>query len=158
MSADALPGPLTELVGSELGNEQHVVVEAGPVRAFAEAVTASDPAYRSAAGPVPPTFPFAFSYWGTAGEGGAAGLPLERLRGPGRMLLHGEQAFRYHRWPSVGDHLIGTSTVTDVYEKAGGKATMHFYVTRTEWRDAGDGAPVVDAEFTLIVRISLPSG
>jgi hypothetical protein len=142
---------LTELKGQELGKQQ-VEVERGPVRVFAASLKDDNPAYRDAAAPVPPTFPFVMSYWGSLGQGGAAGLPIERLRGPGRMLLHGEQEFEYHRWPRAGDVLEGSAKVADVYEKAGAGGTMEFYVTETNWRNAS-GEPVVTSRFTLIVRV-----
>ena len=58
-------------------------------------------------------------YWGSLGEGGAAGLPIENLRGKGRAILHGEQEFVYHggEWPHVGDTLVGDGEISDVYEK-----------------------------------------
>jgi peroxisomal enoyl-CoA hydratase 2 len=144
---------LTELKGQETGT-QKVVIERGPVRVFAEALGDDDETYRSDGAPVPPTFPFVMSYWGSLGTGGAAGLPIEKLRGPGRAILHGEQAFEYQRWPRVGDVLEGTTVVTDVYEKersSGGK--LEFYVTETDWRDADSGEPVVKSIFTLVVNV-----
>src|SRR4051812_46788802 len=142
---------LTELAGQDLGT-QRVAIEKGPVRVFAAAVKDDSDAYREEGAPVPPTFPFAMAYWGSLGQGGAAGLPIERLRGAGRMLLHGEQEFEYHRWPRAGDVLEGTTRVSDVYEKAGGSGSMEFYVTETDWRDAA-GERVVTTRFTLIVRV-----
>ena len=147
---------LTELAGQDLGT-QRVEIERGPVRVFAAAVTDANPAYRADTAPVPPTFPFVMSYWGSLGQGGAAGLPIEKLRGPGRMLLHGEQEFEYHRWPCAGDVLEGSTRVSDVYEKAGGSGSMEFYVTETEWRDTS-GEPVVTSRFTLIVRVRKQDG
>jgi len=147
---------LTELKGQELGQTE-VEIERGPVRVFAAAVKDDDPAYRQGEGsPVPPTFPFVMTYWGSTGQGGAAGLPIDKLRGPGKMLLHGEQEFEYHRWPKVGDRLVGTGRIADVYEKDSGSATMEFYVTETEWKDAETGDPVVTARFSLIVRVPKP--
>jgi len=144
---------LTELEGQETGT-QKVVIERGPVRVFAEALGDDDETYRRDDAPVPPTFPFVMSYWGSLGTGGAAGLPIEKLRGPGRAILHGEQAFEYQRWPKVGDVLEGTTVVTDVYEKErsnGGR--LEFYVTETDWRDADSGEPVVKSIFTLVVNV-----
>ena len=144
---------LTELEGQETGT-QKVVIERGPVQVFAQALGDDDDVYREAGAPVPPTFPFVMPYWGSLGTGGAAGLPIERLRGPGRAILHGEQAFEYHRWPKVGDVLEGTTVVTDVYEKErsnGGK--LEFYVTETAWKDAGSGDPVITSTFTLVVNV-----
>jgi hypothetical protein len=141
----------TDLKGTELGS-QRVVVERGPVRVFATAIKDDAAAYQADEGaPVPPTYPFSWAYWGHDG-GEVGGLPIGELRGPGRMMLHGEQEFVYHRWPKVGDVLVGTGRVRDVYEKAGGSATMEFYVTDTEWRDAETDEPVVTVSFTLIVR------
>src|SRR5204863_262397 len=85
------------------------------------------------------TFPFVMPFWGSEGSGGAAGLPIEKLRGPGRAILHGEQAFEYFRWPKVGDVLEGTSEIVDVYEKeksGGGK--LEFYVQETTCTDQFD--------------------
>jgi hypothetical protein len=143
---------LTELQGQELGSTR-VRIERGPVKVFAAAVKDDDPVYLEEGAPVPPTFPFVMPYWGSMGQGGAAGLPIEKLRGPGRMLLHGEQEFEYHRWPRVGDELEGSVRVADVYEKEGNSGTMEFYVTETQWKDASSGEPVVTARFTLAVRV-----
>ena len=71
---------LTELSGRSLGT-QKVVIERGPVRVFAQALMDDDEAYSSDNAPVPPTFPFSMTYWGSMGVGGAAGLPIENLRG-----------------------------------------------------------------------------
>ena len=90
------------------------------------------------------------SYWGSTG-GGAKGLPIDKLRGPGRMILHGEQAFEFHRTPQVGETLTGTGRISDVYEKDTPSATMEFYVREMEWVDAA-GEPVLTETFTMIVR------
>ncbi|MEI8000876.1 MAG: MaoC family dehydratase N-terminal domain-containing protein [Actinomycetes bacterium] len=149
---------LTELKG-QVSGPTTVVIERGPVRVFADALLDDDPAYRSdePGAPVPPTFPFVMPFWGSLGTGGAAGLPVEKLRGPGRLILHGEQEFVYTRMPRVGDRLEGTTTITDVYEKErsnGGK--MEFYVSETDWRDAATGEPVVTTVFTMIVNVRPP--
>lgn len=144
---------LTELEGRTLGT-QRVVIERGPVRVFAQALGDTDPVYADEAAPVPPTFPFVMPYWGSLGEGGAAGLPIEHLRGKGRAILHGEQEFEYHggRWPHVGDVLVGDGRIASVSEKArpdGGK--LELYVTETTWRDDATGEPVVTSRFTLTI-------
>ena len=144
---------LTELKGKETGT-QKVVIERGPVRVFAHALGDDDEVYSGEDALVPPTFPFVMSYWGSLGTGGAAGLPIDRLRGPGRAILHGEQAFEYERWPKVGDVLEGTTVISDVYEKErsnGGK--LEFYVTETDWKDATSGDPVVKSIFTLVINV-----
>jgi hypothetical protein len=147
---------LTELQGTK-GDPQVVRIERGPVRVFAQALMDDDPAYTGEDAPVPPTFPFVMPFWGSEGTGGAAGLPIERLRGPGRAILHGEQAFEYFRWPRVGDVLEGTSEIVDVYEKprsSGG--TLEFYVQETLWRDRATGEPVVKNIFTLVINCRPP--
>jgi len=143
---------LTELKGRPLGT-QHVVIERGPVKVFAQALLDDDAVYQTDGAPVPPTFPFVMPYWGSMGQGGAAGLPIENLRGKGRAILHGEQEFVYHgRWPHAGDVLVGEGVVSDVYEKErsdGGK--LEFYVTETTWKDEKSGEPVVTSKFTLTI-------
>jgi hypothetical protein len=147
---------LTELKGTETG-KQKVRIERGPVRVFAQSLLDDDPVYDGDDAPVPPTFPFVMPFWGSLGQGGAAGLPIEKLRGPGRAILHGEQGFEFTRYPRVGDVLEGTTTVTDVYEKErsnGGK--LEFYVTETDWRDAESGDPVCSSKFTLVINVRPP--
>jgi hypothetical protein len=140
----------TELKGTDLGTTK-VRIESGPVRVFAAAVKDDSPSYREEHAVVPPTFPFSWSYWGAIG-GPTKGLPIEKLRGSGRMILHGEQEFVYHRHPHVGDVLEGTARISDVYEKDSASALMEFYVMETSWKDASSGEPVVDVKFTLLVR------
>ncbi len=147
---------LTELKGQNTGTTK-VRIERGPVKVFAEALMDNDPAYRAEDAPVPPTFPFVMPYWGSLGEGGAAGLPIDKLRGPGRAILHGEQEFIYTRMPRIGDVLEGTTVITDVYEKERSNGgTLEFYVSETDWRDASTGEPVVKAIFTLAINVRPP--
>jgi len=141
---------MTELKGTELGT-QTATIEQGPVRAFAAALKDDPDRYTGDAAPTPPTWPFVMTYWGSMGAGGAAGLPIDELRGPGRMILHGEQAFEFHRPPRVGETLTGTGHISDVYEKDTSSATMEFYVREVAWVDAA-GEPVVTETFTMIVR------
>jgi len=141
---------LDDLLGTELGS-QTITIEQGPVRVFAASVKDDPTRYVGDGAPAPLTWPFVMSFWGSDGQGGAGNLPLDRLRGPGRMILHGEQEFEYHRELAVGETLTGRSRISDVYEKDTSWATMEFYVRETSWTDA-DGAPVVDERFTLIVR------
>ena len=147
---------LTELQGTPTGTER-VIIERGPVKVFAGAVKDTDPVYQGEAAPVPATFPFSWSYFGSLGRSGSGGLPIEKLRGPGRMILHGEQEFIYHRWPKVGDVLESSGRISEVYEKPKSNGgSMEFYVTDTDWKDAGTGEPVVTTKFTLIVNVAAP--
>jgi len=141
---------LDELKGQELGSET-VTIEAGPVRVFATAIKDDPTLYTGADATAPVTFPFVMAFWGSNGRGGAGNLPIDKLRGPGRMILHGEQEFEYHRPVQVGETLTGTSRISDVYEKDTSSAVMEFYVKETSWTDQA-GKPVVDERFTLIIR------
>ena len=141
---------LDELKGTELG-AQTITVEQGPVRVFASAIKDDPSRYVGDAALAPVTWPFVMAFWGSDGQGGAGNLPIARLRGPGRSILHGEQEFEYHRPIRVGETLTGTSRISDVYEKDTSSAVMEFYVKETSWAGA-DGEPVVDERFTLIVR------
>ena len=141
---------LTELQGMELGT-QTITIEQGPVRSFAAAVLDDPDRFTGEGADTPPTWPFVMSYWGSMGTGGAAGLPMERLRGKGRMILHGEQAFDITRPPKVGETLTGTGRISEVYERETSSAVMEFYVREMDWHDAA-GDPVVTERFTVIVR------
>jgi hypothetical protein len=140
---------LDELKGKALGS-QTVVIEAAPVPVFATAIGEDAEGFRGDGALVPPTYPFSWSYWGLR-DGEVEGLPILDLRTRG-MILHGEQEFEYARWPKVGDVLLGTRRVADVYEKETSSARMEFYVMETAWTDAETGEPVVTDRFTLIVR------
>jgi hypothetical protein len=145
---------LTELKGRELGTRR-IEIERGPVRVFAQACKDDNPLYWGENAPVPPTFPFVMAYWGSLEPAGPVGLPIDKLRGPGRFILHGEQEFQYYRWPKVGDVLDGTTRVKDVYEKSRANGgSMEFYVTETEWRYAQTGEPACTSLFTLIVNVA----
>ena len=57
-----------------------------------------DPVYAADNAPVPPTFPFSMPYWGSMGVGGAAGLPIENLRGKGRANPARRAGVHLPRW------------------------------------------------------------
>ena len=140
---------LDELKGTQLGS-QTVTIEEGPVRKFAESLK-DEPSRYVGASTAPVTWPFVMPFWGE-GLGGAGNLPMDKLRGAGRMILHGEQEFEYHRPVRIGETLTGESRISDVYEKDTSSATMEFYVKETSWADEA-GEPVVDERFTLIIRV-----
>src|ERR1700722_5790345 len=143
---------LTQLIGTRTSSAT-VVVERGPIAAFALAVCDQNPIYRDpraseAAGfdaiPAPPTFPFVMDTWGRFAElqpsdGPPAGGGMAKVLGPlmakGGLILHGEQAFEYPRPAEVGDGLDGEGTVVDAYAKESKGRTMTFIVTETVWRD-----------------------
>jgi len=92
---------------------------------FAKAIGETDPVYvdtaaAQAAGytdvPAPPTFLFAAEL-----DSGANDQLLADLGIPLAKLLHGEQSFRYRKPVCAGDTVTVQSTITDIYDKKGGK-------------------------------------
>ena len=92
---------------------------------FAKAIGEKDPVYvdpaaAQAAGyadvPAPPTFLFAAEL-----DSGANDQLLSDLDIPLAKLLHGEQSFRYLQPVCAGDTVTVQSTITDIYDKKGGK-------------------------------------
>ena len=92
---------------------------------FAKAIGEKDPVYTDpaaaqAAGyadvPAPPTFLFAAEL-----DSGANDQMLVDLDIPLAKLLHGEQSFRYIKPVCAGDTVTVQSTITDIYDKKGGK-------------------------------------
>ncbi len=159
---------LKAIIGKPMSKSK-VVVERGPVANFATAVCDPNPVYRDPraareAGleriPAPPTFPFVMNTWGEFAEDQPTdkptGNPMGEIIGPlmasGGLILHGEQAFEYHRPVFVGDVLVGEGTVVDAYAKESKGRTMTFVVTETVWKDADSGEPVATTRFNLIHR------
>lgn len=155
---------VTDLVGADLPT-QTVVIERAPVSAFAAAVTDRAPIFHDAraaeaagfdAVPAPPTYAFAMalqSAWTELQAPVDGPNPVMRaigeLTSDGGMILHGEQAFTYHRPILVGDRLTGNGRITDITRKDDRRMT--FIVSETDWHDE-TGAPVVTSKMTLIHR------
>jgi acyl dehydratase len=132
-----------------------VVVEAGRLRFFAEAIGETNPVYvdeaaAQAAGypslPVPPTFLF--------------GLEMERpnalawVREIGMNLariLHGEQTFTYHRPACAGDVLTFDTCISDIYDKKNG--ALEFVVKQSRVSNQ-HGEHVADLKTVLVQRNS----
>ena len=147
-----------------------VTVERAPVAAFAASVLDEKPLWSNAdaaaeAGfegiPVPPTFFFsAAESWcrfeeeqpedPTGGENPMAAV-MGALRSRGGLILHGEQAFEYHRPVVVGEKLTHTGVVKDIYEKPTGERTMTFMVIENSYVD-DSGQPVITATMNVIHR------
>lgn len=92
---------------------------------FAKAIGEKNPVYvdptaAKAAGyadvPAPPTFLFAAEL-----DSGANDQLLADLDIPLAKLLHGEQSFSYLKPVCAGDTVTVQSTITDIYDKKGGK-------------------------------------
>jgi acyl dehydratase len=160
----------TSVIGASTGKSK-TVVERGPVSTFARAVKDENPVYHSpaaarAAGfaniPAPPTFGFAMSYWGAFPDLQPADDPaknrniIAEVIGPlmkqGGVILHGEQAFEYHRPITVGDVLVGEGKVVDLYERESKGKIMTFLITETVYRSEKTGEPVLTTRMNLIHR------
>ncbi len=102
-----------------------LMVDRTRLQFFAKAIGEKDPIYvdpaaAEAAGypdvPAPPTFLFAADL-----DSGANDQLLTDLDIPLAKLLHGEQSFRYLKPVCAGDTVNVQSTITDIYDKKGGK-------------------------------------
>lgn len=102
-----------------------LMVDRTRLQFFAKAIGEQDPVYldlaaAKAAGypdlPAPPTFMFAAEL-----DSGANDQLLTDLDIPLVKLLHGEQSFKYIKPICAGDTLSVESTITDIYDKKGGK-------------------------------------
>lgn len=160
----------TSVIGKPT-SASRVRVERGPIEYFASALLDQNPIYHDtgaaqAAGlddvPAPPTYTFAALHMGKAGEeqpadptGGTH--PMNEVMGAlmkkGGIVLHGEQEFVYHRPVVVGDVLVSSGKIADLYERESKGKTMTFIVMETEWRDDKTGEPVVTERFNLIHRL-----
>ncbi|WP_049904612.1 FAS1-like dehydratase domain-containing protein [Natrialba asiatica] len=143
--------PLAELeamIGDSHRTVEGFRVEAGKVAEFARAITDPNPAFRDEsvareqgldAVPAPLTYPRVKRFPRYRADDGAAideGHYGFDLGFRPEYVLHGEQAYEYARPLLVGDELTGTTTLTDVYQRDGGRAgTMTFAVLETEYRD-----------------------
>jgi len=146
------------------GGRARIVIERSATANFARAVKDPNPVYSDAAAakaagfdgiPVPPTFLIAGSYWGSFAElqpddpgTNPVGEVVAEYARQGGLLLHGEQAFTYHRPLVVGDVLDVESEVMESYEKG----SMTFTVCETRYTDAETGELVVSARSNFINR------
>lgn len=114
------------------------------IAAYAAASSDDNPQHRPGPGQVAsavfPVVP------GFAELGRVAGDPELGLDNP-LMVVHGEQAFRYHRPIRPGDRLVLTPSLAAVEDKGRGAT----FVVRTAVTTP-DGAPVVDVDATVFVR------
>jgi acyl dehydratase len=120
---------------------------------FAKAIGEQDPVYTDpdaarAAGypdlPAPPTFMFAAEL-----DSGANNQLLMDLDIPLTKLLHGEQSFRYFKPVCAGETVNVQSTITDIYDKKGGK--LEFVVKDSRATNQKDEL-VAQMRTVLVVR------
>lgn len=125
-------------------------VEPGRLRFFLNTLGESNPVYRDARAPVPPTYLFCLEMMD-------ATEPFEFLTALNidlARVLHGEQRFDYYAPVAVGDTLTFRPKVTSVTDKKGGAMTL--IVVETEITNQ-DGVHVADASRTVVVRNARPS-
>jgi acyl dehydratase len=120
---------------------------------FAKAIGEQDPVYldpaaAQAAGypdlPAPPTFLFAAEL-----DSGANDQLLTDLDIPLAKLLHGEQSFRYIKRVCAGETVTVQSTISDIYDKKGGKLEFAVKDSRVTNRT---GELVAEMRTVLVVR------
>ena len=129
-------------------------VEAGRIRAFAQAIGESNPIYFSeqaakAAGhadiPAPPTMFTAFP-----GGDVRQGLDMDWSR-----ILHGSEEVAYERPLLAGDELFVTTRIKNVFEKTGRSGSMDFLVLETRAL-AADDSLIFTVIRTVIVKRESP--
>jgi acyl dehydratase len=130
-----------------------IAVEAGQLRAFANATGETNPVYfddaaARAAGhpdlPAPPTFLFCLESLAPEAEDVLGLLGVDK----GRML-HGEQSFTCGEAIHAGDVVTLTSRISDIYDKRGG--ALDFIVRDTEATNQA-GASVGAGRTVIVVR------
>lgn len=130
-----------------------LMVDRTRLQFFAKAIGETDPVYTDlataqAAGypdlPAPPTFLFAAEL-----DSGANMELLAKLDIPLSKLLHGEQSFRYHQQVCAGDTVTVQSSISDIYDKKGGK--LEFVVKNSRVTNQ-KGELVAELGTVLVVR------
>jgi acyl dehydratase len=130
-----------------------LMVDRTRLQFFAKAIGETDPIYSDlaaakAAGypdlPAPPTFLFAAEL-----DSGTTERLLDELGIPLTKLLHGEQSFRYHAAVCAGDTVTVQSSITDIYDKKGGK--LEFAVKDSRVNNQR-GELVAELRTVLVVR------
>ena len=130
-----------------------LMVDRTRLQFFAKAIGETDPIYTDlaaaqAAGypdlPAPPTFLFAAEL-----DSGTNMQLLAELDIPLSKLLHGEQSFRYRQPVCAGDTVTVQSSVSDIYDKKGGK--LEFVVKNSRVTNHR-GELVAELGTVLVVR------
>ncbi len=98
-------------------------VEAGHLKRFAEAIGDPNPRWLKEA---PPTFLVALA---------PPSYHLDAAEEYGKGWLNGGNRFEYIEAVKVGDTIIATGAVKDVYEKTGGSGSLLFIIFETEYKN-----------------------
>ncbi len=132
-------------VGVEFDTAQ-VEVSAEEALGFAEACGETDPRFSDPAHPdyqAPPTF--------TARFHGTRAMPEDFPLGDMGQTFDGGKCVTPHAPLRIGDTLIATSQIADIFEKTGRSGTMTFIVHRMKFHTE-DGTHVSTVDWKLIRR------
>lgn len=139
-------------IGTE-SEDRYLDIEKGQLKLFAKAIGDANPVYSDeeaaiAAGypgiPAPPTFAFSLGLLAPARIGNLADM-IENIA----SVLHGEQAFEYHKPIFGGDRIRLKTKTIDIYEKKGG--ALEFITQETTVYNQNDEL-CVTSRATIVVR------
>lgn len=139
-----------EAVG-EQGTPFVLDIERGKIREFARATGSDNPEYLEAENPsIPATFLTTQFFWQTTTSNPWPKVEFSPERG-----LHAEQEFTFHGPPpKAGTRLIGTSKITNIFEKQGRRGgPLTFVEMVTEFRDTR-GRLVAESKMTGVETAS----
>lgn len=134
-----------EVVGRDYG-PLDFEVDKSKIRELAMALGDGNPRYYSDDPVAPPTFATLLNFW-VPQDSLYADLGIDY-----RYLLHGEQEYDYERDIRPGMTLTVTRRCVKIFSKPGKSGDMEFAVVESDIRDAADGARVVLARSTLVMR------
>ena len=124
-----------------------MTVERGKLREFLLATGDDNPVYQADDPPLPPTFPAVFLFWGSGGLEDA----LRQIGVEIWNVLHAEQEYEYLAPIHVGDTVIGTTRVEDIYARGSGEGALEFVEFVTDYVNQA-GETVVRDRALIIVR------
>lgn len=146
--------PIKELeadIGTSKVTVENLEVEAGKVEELARAIGDDNPAHRDADAaraqghrriPAPLTFVRVSKFPRFDPEEGTSEFDIGFDR---QYTVLGEREFEFERPVYAGDVLTGTTTLTDVFQKEGGRGgLMTFAVLETEYTDQSDDLIVTE--------------
>ena len=121
------------------GPEVKATVEAGHLKRFAEAIGDPNPRWTKEA---PPTFLVGLA---------PGSMHLAEAEEYGKGWLNGGNRFEYFAPVKVGDRIIATGRIADVYEKEGSSGNLLFIIFETDYMNQ-DGQLVARLRSTAIRR------
>jgi acyl dehydratase len=120
-----------------------VIIEAGAIRKFADAIGDPNPAYRGPDAVAPPTFPTTFRP-----EGPYPDLPVDY----GDVGLHASQTYEFDRPLRAGDELDVSFTIVNIYEKSGRSGDLVFVEREYKFTGAGSNERIGGGKWVSLRR------